>query len=57
MKKLILGFAALLAMIAFSTTTVTADDATPTKCGSDKPSKCGSSKPKPGEPDVMCGRS
>jgi len=57
MKKLILGFVALLALIAFSTTTVTADDTTPTKCGSDKPSKCGSSKPKPDGPDVMCGRS
>ena len=49
MKKLILGFAGLFAIVAFSTTTVTADDATPAKCGSDKP--------KPVAPDVMCGRS
>jgi hypothetical protein len=40
----------LLAIVAFSTTTLTAaDDA--------KPAKCGSDKPKPVAPDVMCGRS
>ena len=49
MKKLILGFTALLAIVAFSTTTVTAAD--------EAPAKCGSATPKPVAPDVMCGRS
>lgn len=58
MKKIILGLAALLAIVAFSTTTLTAaDDKAPAKCGNDKPAKCGLDKPKPGAPDVMCGRS
>lgn len=54
MKKVILGFAALMAMVALSTTTVTASDAKcgEGKCGTEKPAKCGegkcgSEKPKP----------
>ena len=55
MKKLILGFAALLAIAAFSTTTLTAADGASSDDAA--PAKCGSSKPKPVAPDVMCGRS
>lgn len=50
MKKLILGFAAVLAMIAFSTTTLTAEES---KCGA---GKCGTEKPaKPVKPESKCG--
>ncbi|CAA6804991.1 MAG: Unknown protein [uncultured Sulfurovum sp.] len=63
MKKLTLGFAAVLAMIAFGTTTLTAEDAKcgEGKCGTSKPTKpeskcgegkCGTDKPKP---DAKCG--
>jgi len=41
MKKLILGFVAVLAMMAFSTTSLTAEDS---KCGTEKPAKCGEGK-------------
>ena len=46
MKKLILGFAALLAMVAFSTTTLVAEDhkCGEGKCGTSKPAKCGDGK-------------
>ncbi len=47
MKKLTLGFAALIAMVALSTTSLTAQDA---KCGQ---GKCGSEKPKP---ESKCGQ-
>ena len=59
MKKIILGFAALLAIVAFNTTTLVAEDAKcgEGKCGTSKPAKCGegkcgSEKPKP---DAKCG--
>jgi len=41
MKKLILGLAALLAMIAFSTTSLTAEES---KSGTEKPAKCAAGK-------------
>ena len=44
MKKFILGFATLLALVAFSTTTLVAEDS---KCGE---GKCGTS-----QPDTKCG--
>jgi len=46
MKKLILGFAAVLAMMAFSTTSLTAEDSKcgTGKCGTEKPAKCGEGK-------------
>ena len=62
MKKLTLGFAAVLAMIAFATTSLTAEDSKcgTGKCGTEKPAKpakcgegkCGSEKPKP---ESKCG--
>ncbi len=42
MKKLTLGFAALIAIVAFGTTTLIAGDK---KCSSEKPGKCNSEKP------------
>jgi len=60
MKKLTLGFAALIAMVALSTTSLTAEDSKcgQGKCGTSKPAKCGqgkcgSEKPKP---DARCGQ-
>ena len=46
MKKLTLGFAALLAIVAFSTTSLVAADhkCGEGKCASDKPAKCGGDK-------------
>lgn len=46
MKKLILGFAALLAIVAFSTTTLVAEDhkCGEGKCGTSKPAKCSDGK-------------
>jgi uncharacterized low-complexity protein len=60
MKKLTLGFAAVLAMIALGTTTLVAEDhkCGEGKCASEKPAKCGegkcgSDKPKP---ESKCGK-
>lgn len=54
MKKLILGLTVLLAMVAFTTSSLVAEDSKcgEGKCNTEKPAKCGTEKPKP---ESKCG--
>lgn len=60
MKKIILGFTALAAVMTLGTTTLLADDnkCGAHKCGTSKPAKCGGEKTTPkcgGDKSEKCG--